>query len=76
MTCLERGIDPLEYVFECRDVVHMDNLLVYLNDSISLIKCASVASGIVPAPLADFPFVQDTGEVLEDPFNGLGHGNI
>jgi len=33
VTCLERGIDPLEYVLECRDVVHMDNLLVYLKDS-------------------------------------------
>ena len=28
MAGLEHGIDPLVYVLECRDVVHMDNLLV------------------------------------------------
>jgi hypothetical protein len=33
MAGLEHRIDPLEYVFKCRDVVHMDNLLVYLKDS-------------------------------------------
>jgi hypothetical protein len=32
VTCLEHDIDPLEYVFKCRDVVHMDNLLVCLKD--------------------------------------------
>jgi hypothetical protein len=33
-TVLCHCIDPLEYVFQCRDVVHVDNLLVFLNDSI------------------------------------------
>ena len=33
MEGLERGIDPLEYVLKCRDVVHKDDLLVYLKDS-------------------------------------------
>ena len=33
MAGLEHRIDPLEYVFKGCDVIHMDNLLVYLKDS-------------------------------------------
>ncbi|MDP4856733.1 MAG: hypothetical protein NWR42_04935, partial [Desulfobacterales bacterium] len=48
MAGLERGIDPLEYVFECRDVVHMDNLLVYLKDLIfEHLMVKQAASGAV-----------------------------
>jgi hypothetical protein len=42
MAGLERGIDPLEYVFECRDVVHMDYLLLYLKDLTFLVFSSEI----------------------------------
>jgi hypothetical protein len=42
----------------------------------SLIKRAVIASSLIPASLTDFSFVQDTGKVLEDSFNGFGHRHI